>query len=78
MGLSHPTQCVKRLSDFYRTLSLPAERMMLSYSSGSQNGAGLRRSVIISNAERCLPGCTRTGGLKDPDQPLPLSPQLAL
>ena len=78
VGLAHPTRWAKRLADYYQTISLPLKQLMLSCSTGSQNGAGLRESIIMTNAARCLRNCRRTGGLNEKPNDLPLSPMMAL
>lgn len=78
VGLTHPTRTAQKLLDYYRVISLPKEKLILSCSLSGQDGGVLRESMLLANAKRALPGCLETGGLKESDEDLPLSPQLAL
>ena len=79
VGLNHPNRSAKRLADYYRAISLPSERLVLSCSLSGQDGGVLHTSMIMNNAGHVLPGCLKTGGMgADRSAALPLSPRLAL
>ena len=79
VGLTRQEQSALRQADFYRTLSLPLERLTLTYSQGGQDGAALRPSSLIGDMKAIFPGIVITGGVTDEGaEDEPLSPQLAL
>ena len=79
IGLTRHEQAALRQSDFYRTFALPMERLTVTFSEGSQDGAALRPAGIIADIRALLPGLTVTGGVTaDGSEDAPLSPMMAL
>ena len=79
IGLTPQEQAALRQSDFYRTFALPMQRLTVTFSEGSQDGAALRPAGLIADMKALLPGLTVTGGVTaDGHEDAPLSPMLAL
>lgn len=79
IGLTRQEQSALRQADFYRTLALPLQKLMLTYSQGSQDGASLRPAGLIGDVKALFPAVKITGGVTaDGSEDAPLSPTLAL
>ncbi|MBQ8201020.1 MAG: PD-(D/E)XK nuclease family protein [Clostridia bacterium] len=79
IGLTRQETAALRQSDFYRTLALPRERLLVTFSQGGQDGAALRPSGLIDDMKAMFPELTITGGVTaDGSDDAPLSPQMAL
>ena len=79
IGLTRYEQAALRQSDFYRTFALPMERLTVTFSEGSQDGAALRPAGLITDMKALLPGLVITGGVTaDGSDDAPLSPMTAL
>ncbi|MBQ8557028.1 MAG: PD-(D/E)XK nuclease family protein [Clostridia bacterium] len=79
IGLTRQETAALRQSDFYRTVALPRERLLVTFSQGGQDGTALRPSGMIDDMKALFPGLVITGGVMADgmDEP-PLSPQMAL
>ena len=79
IGLTRQETAALRQSDFYRTIALPREQLMITFAQGGQDGTALRPASLIDDVRRLFPGVPVTGGVTaDGSDDLPLSPQLAL
>lgn len=79
VGLTRQEQTALRQADFYRTMTLPLKKLMLTYSQGGQDGAALRPASLIGDVKALFPDVTVTGGVTaDGAEDAPLSPLLAL
>ena len=79
VGLTKMETAALRQSDFYRTLALPCERLLITFAQGGQDGTALRPAGIIDDLRGLFPQLTITGGVTaDGSEELPLSPQMAL
>ena len=79
IGLTRQETAALRQSDFYRTIALPRQRLMLTYAQGAQDGTALRPASLVDDLRGLFPGLTVTGGVTaDGSDDAPLSPQLAL
>lgn len=79
VGMTRQEQNALRQSDFYRTLSLPCQRLTLTFSEGGQDGAALRPAGMIADVLAMFPTVQMTGGVTATGaQDAPLSPLTAL
>ncbi len=79
IGLSQQETTALRQSDFYRTLALPRQRLLVTCSVSGQDGAALRPSTLLDDLQGLFPALTITGGVTaDGSDALPLSPADAL
>ncbi|MDD6051329.1 MAG: PD-(D/E)XK nuclease family protein [Clostridiales bacterium] len=79
IGLTRQQTAALRQSDFYRTMALPRQELLITFATGSQDGAALRPAGLVEDMKRLFPDLTVTGGVADDGaQDAPLSPQLAL
>ena len=79
IGLTRQETAALRQSDFYRTIALPKERLLITFAQGGQDGTALRPASLVEDVRNLFPGLTITGGVTDDgSDALPLSPQLAL
>ena len=79
IGLTQQETAALRQSDFYRTLALPRERLLITFSQSGQDGAALRPSGLIEDLKGLFPALVVTGGVTaDGRGEPPLSPQMAL
>ncbi len=79
IGLTRQETAALRQSDFYRTMALPRERLLVTFAQGGQDGTALRPAGLVEDMKTLFPGLVVTGGVADDGgDALPLSPQLAL
>lgn len=79
IGLTQQETAALRQSDFYRTLALPREKLLITFSQSGQDGAALRPSGLIDDLKGLFPDMAITGGVTaDGSGEPPLSPQTAL
>ncbi len=79
IGLTKLETAALRQSDFYRTMALPNDRLLITFAEGGQDGTALRPAGIIDDLKGLFPDLVITGGVTaDGSDELPLSPQLAL
>lgn len=78
IGITMAEQSALRLSDFYRTLSLPRRYLTLTFSGGAQDGTALRPASLIADVRRLLPKAAFSGGIAAAEDDLPLAPLPAL
>ena len=79
IGLTRQETAALRQSDFYRTVALPRERLLITFAQGSQDGTALRPAALVDDLRALFPDLVVTGGVTaDGSDELPLSPQLAL
>lgn len=79
IGLTKAEMAALRQSDFYRTLALPRQRLLLTFSQGGQDGTAMRPSGLIDDLKALFPALAVTGGVTaDGTEEPPLSPQMAL
>lgn len=79
IGMTQQETAALRQSDFYRTMALPHERLLITCSLASQEGAALRPSGLLEDLTGLFPALTVTGGVTaDGGEEAPLSPQMAL
>lgn len=79
VGMTREEQSALRQSDFYRTLALPERKLLLTFSTGGQDGAALRPAGMIDDLKRLFPRLVIAGGVTaDGRKSMPLSPTMAL
>ena len=79
IGLTRQETAALRQSDFYRTIAMPREQLLVTFAQGAQDGTALRPASLVEDLRRIFPDLVVTGGvLADGSEELPLSPQLAL
>ena len=79
IGISRETGCLIRKYDFYRTLTLPLKKLMVSWSLRSEEGGALQPDGLIAQLKDLFPRITQTGGMQDSGQRAePVTPYAAL
>ena len=79
IGLSQQETNALRQSDFYRTIALPREKLLITCSLAGQDGTALRPSGLLDDLQGLFPMLTITGGVTaDGSDAPPLSPADAL
>ena len=79
IGLTRLETAALRQSDFYRTVALPREKLLITFAQGGQDGSALRPAGLVEDLKGLFPDLVITGGVTaDGSDDLPLSPQLAL
>ena len=79
VGLTRQETAALRQSDFYRTVALPREKLLITFAQGGQDGTALRPAGLVEDLKGLFPELVITGGVTaDGSDDLPLSPQLAL
>ena len=79
IGLTREETAALRQSDFYRTVALPRQQLLITFAQGGQDGAALRPAGLIEDLKGLIPDLVITGGVAaDGTDELPLSPQMAL
>ncbi len=75
IGISREAGCLIRKYDFYRTLTLPREKLMISWSLRSEEGGALQPDGLIAQIRELYPNIHEEGGMlgqenrKDPATP---------
>ena len=79
IGISRETGCLIRKYDFYRTLTLPREKLMISWSLRSEDGGALQPDGLIAQIRELYPNLREEGGMtvQEP-QEVPATPRAAL
>ena len=82
VGLTQQQQSAIRLSDFYRTITLPTQELVISYSQSGADGKSQRASTLVDAVRALLPDCRGAGRQPSsagiPTDGLLLSPEMAL
>ena len=79
IGLPRQETAALRQADFYRTIALPREKLLITFAQGGQDGTALRPASLVEDVRLLFPHLAVTGGVTaDGTDELPLSPQLAL
>ena len=79
IGLTRQETAALRQSDFYRTVALPRENLLITFAQGGQDGTALRPASLVDDLLTLFPSLSVTGGVTaDGSDALPLSPQMAL
>ena len=72
VGMEKQWKAMMIRSDYYRTMTLPARRLRLSYSLRQEDGTGLPAGEPVTELRRIFPGLREEGGLRAegvPDEP---------
>lgn len=77
VGLNSEVQQALRQSDYYRTLALAQERLLLSHAQSTQDGEALRPGSVWMDVRTALPEVAERGGVQ-PMEEQPLAPRTAL
>ncbi len=64
IGISRETGCLIRKYDFYRTLTLPTRKLMVSWSLRSEDGGALQPDGLITVLKELFPGVREQGGVQ--------------
>ena len=79
IGISRETGCLIRKYDFYRTLTLPRRKLMISWSLQAEEGGALQPDGLIVQLKGIFPELREQGGILDSEnQEEPVTPQAAL
>ncbi len=79
IGISREMGCLICKYDFYRTLTLPRKKLMISRSLRAETGGALQPDGLIARIRELFPGLTEQGGvLEEGRQDIPATPQAAL
>ena len=79
IGLTQQETSALRQSDFYRTLALPRQHLLITCALSAQDGTALRPSALLDDLQGLFPALTITGGVTaDGGDGPPLSPADAL
>lgn len=79
IGLPREETAALRQSDFYRTVALPRQHLLITFAQGGQDGTALRPAGLIEDLKGLFPELLITGGVVyEAADELPLSPQMAL
>ena len=79
IGISREKGCLIRKYDFYRTLTLPLKKLMVSWSLRSEEGGALQPDGLIAQLRALFPGITAHSGMQDGGRRTePVTPYAAL
>ena len=79
IGISRETGCLIRKYDFYRTLTLPLKKLMISWSLRTEDGGALQPDGLIIQLRELFPGVKTQGGMQeDAGRREPVTPYAAL
>ncbi|MBR3333169.1 MAG: PD-(D/E)XK nuclease family protein [Clostridia bacterium] len=79
IGVSRETGCLIRKYDFYRTLTLPLKKLMVSWSLRSEDGGALQPDGLIARLKELFPGVKEQGGMQENGRRAePVTPYAAL
>ena len=79
IGVSRERGCLIRKYDFYRTLTLPRRKLMISWSLRAENGGALQPDGLTAQLKALFPDLREQGGmLEDDRQETPATPRAAL
>ena len=65
IGISRETGCQIRKYDFYRTLTLPLRKLMISRSLRSEDGGALQPDGLVARIKELFPKVTEHGGMQE-------------
>lgn len=77
MGLTAGVQQALRQSDFYRTLTLPKERLLLTHAQSTQDGDALRPGSVWMDVRALFPQVREQGGVQEGED-APIAPRTAM
>lgn len=79
IGISRETGCLIRKYDFYRTLTLPRRKLMISWSLQAEDGGALQPDGLIARLKEIYTKLTPRGGMQEEERPAePVTPQAAM
>lgn len=79
IGISRETGCLIRKYDFYRTLTLPSKKLMISWSLRAEDGGALQPDGLIAQMRDLFPEVTVQGGVQEDERRTePVTPYAAL
>ena len=79
IGISRETGCLIRKYDFYRTLTLPLEKLMITWSLRTEDGGALQPDGLTGQLRELFPGLREEGGMQEKGrQTEPATPRAAL
>ena len=79
IGISREAGCLIRKYDFYRTLTLPLKKLMVSWSLRSEDGGALQPDGLIARLKELFPDVKEQGGMQENGRRVePVTPQAAL
>ena len=79
IGISRETGCLIRKYDFYRTLTLPLKKLMVSWSLRSEEGGAQQPDGLIAQLKELFPKVREQGGMQESGRRTePVTPQAAL
>lgn len=76
VGLSAGVQQALRQSDYYRTLALARERLLLTHAQSTQDGDALRPGSVLMDIKELFPLIREQGGVQEQEEPV--APRMAL
>ena len=79
IGISREEGCLIRKYDFYRTMTLPRQKLMISWSLRAEEGGALQPDGLIAQLKGIFPNLREQGGIEETDEGTePVTPQAAL
>ena len=79
IGINRETGCLIKKYDFYRTLTLPGQKLMISWSLRAEEGGALQPDGLIAQLKGIFPELREQGGIEEADtEAKPVTPQAAL
>lgn len=79
IGVSREMGGLIRKYDFYRTLTLPAKKLMISWSLRAEDGGALQPDGLVTQLKELFPGLQEKGGMQETErQTEPVTPRAAL
>ncbi len=65
IGISRETGCLIRKYDFYRTLTLPLQKLMVSWSLRSEDSGALQPDGLVARLKELFPDVKEQGGMQE-------------
>lgn len=79
VGISREAGCLIRQYDIYRTLTLPRQKLMISWSLQAEGGGALQPDGLIARLKGLFPDLREEGGIQAADRsPEPVTPRAVL
>ena len=79
IGISREMGCLIRKYDFYRTLTLPRKKLMISWSLRAEDSGALQPDGLITQMKELFPDLREKGGMQEAErQAEPVTPRAAL
>ena len=79
IGISREMGCLIRKYDFYRTLTLPRKKLMISWSLRAEDGGALQPDGLITQLKELFPDLREKGGIQETERKTePVTPRAAL